>query len=127
MTIGKLIVLTGPAAVGKSTLAKALQAELVRGGELWLTLELDVFASGLPRAWLAWGDHRGRHAARGYVYARAADGGVGLALGQDGRRVLAAFHRSVAAVAAGRTPTYVVNRDVLQGTQLRSRLLDQHQ
>ena len=35
--------------------------------------------------------------------------------------------RSVAAVAAGRTPTYVVNRDVLQGPQLRSRLLDQHQ
>jgi len=35
--------------------------------------------------------------------------------------------RSVAAVAAGRTPTYVVNRDVLQQPQLRSRLLDQHQ
>jgi D-3-phosphoglycerate dehydrogenase len=34
--------------------------------------------------------------------------------------------RSVAAVAAGRTPTYVVNRDVLQQSQLRSRLLDQH-
>jgi len=34
--------------------------------------------------------------------------------------------RSVAAVAAGRTPTYVVNRDVLQQPQLRSRLLDQH-
>ena len=35
--------------------------------------------------------------------------------------------RSVAAVAAGRTPTYVVNRDVLQHPQLRSRLLDPHQ
>src|SRR5580765_1024207 len=35
--------------------------------------------------------------------------------------------RSVAAVAAGRTPTYVVNRDVLQHPQVRSRLLDQHQ
>ena len=35
--------------------------------------------------------------------------------------------RSVAEVAAGRTPTYVVNRDVLQQPQLRSRLLDQHQ
>ena len=34
--------------------------------------------------------------------------------------------RSVAAVAAGRTPTYVVNRDVLQHPQLRSRLLDPH-
>jgi D-3-phosphoglycerate dehydrogenase len=35
--------------------------------------------------------------------------------------------RSVAAVASGQTPTYVVNRDVLQQPQLRSRLLDQHQ
>ena len=33
--------------------------------------------------------------------------------------------RSVAAVAGGRTPAYVVNRDVLQHPQLRSRLLDQ--
>ena len=35
--------------------------------------------------------------------------------------------RAVAAVAAGRTPTYVVNRDVLQRPDVRSRLLDQHQ
>src|SRR5947207_8284668 len=35
--------------------------------------------------------------------------------------------RSVSAVAAGRTPAYVVNRDVLQHPQVRSRLLDQHQ
>jgi D-3-phosphoglycerate dehydrogenase len=35
--------------------------------------------------------------------------------------------RSVAAVAAGQTPTYVVNRDVLQQPKLRSRFLDQHQ
>ena len=35
--------------------------------------------------------------------------------------------RSVAASAAGRTPAYVVNRDVLQHPKLRSRLLDQHQ
>ena len=35
--------------------------------------------------------------------------------------------RSVSAVAAGRTPAYVVNRDALQHPQVRSRLLDQHQ
>ena len=34
--------------------------------------------------------------------------------------------RSVAAVAAGRAPTYVVNRDVLQHPHVRSRLLDPH-
>ena len=35
--------------------------------------------------------------------------------------------RSVAAVAAGKTPTFVVNRDVLQHQDVRARLLDPHQ
>src|SRR6185436_175535 len=98
MTTGKLIVVTGPAAVGKSTVTKALQKELTRGNELWLAIELDVFARSLPRPWIAWGDYRGRNAAQGFVYARRANGSLELELGADGRRVLSAFHRSVAAV-----------------------------
>src|SRR5580765_4858774 len=98
MAVGKLIVVTGPAAVGKSTVTKALQKELTRSGELWLAIELDVFARSLPRPWIAWGDHRGRNAAQGFVYARGSDGSLELELGSDGRRVLSAFHRSVAAV-----------------------------
>ena len=94
----KFIAITGPAAAGKSTLAKALQSELVRRGELWHVMELDVFARGLPREWIKWGKHRGEFAERGFVYARAQDGRVDLTLGSDGRRVLAAFHRSVAVV-----------------------------
>ena len=76
-----------------------MQAELARRGELWLVLELDLFGRGLSRDWIAMGTHRGAHAERGFVYARAADGSIGLELGPDGRRVLAAFHRSVAAAA----------------------------
>jgi chloramphenicol 3-O-phosphotransferase len=98
MATGKLIVVTGPAAVGKSTVTKALQKELTRANELWLAIELDVFARSLPRPWIAWGDYRGRNAAQGFVYARRPDGSLQLELGADGRRVLAAFHRSVAAV-----------------------------
>lgn len=98
MAVGKLIVVTGPAAVGKSTVTKALQKELTRSGELWLAIELDVFARSLPRPWIAWGDYRGRNAAQGFVYARRPDGSLELELGSDGRRVLSAFHRSVAAV-----------------------------
>jgi chloramphenicol 3-O-phosphotransferase len=94
----KLVAITGPAAVGKSTVARALQSELARRGELWLVMELDLFGRGLPRDWVAMGSHAGRHAASGFTYARAADGSVALELGADGRRVLAAFHRSVAAV-----------------------------
>jgi chloramphenicol 3-O-phosphotransferase len=94
---GRLILLTGPAAVGKSTVARALQKQLSRGGDLWLVLELDTFARGLSRNWIAVGERRGRFAERGFVYAETANG-IQLTLGEDGRRVLAAFHRSVAAV-----------------------------
>lgn len=96
---GRLVAITGPAAVGKSTLARALQSNLGRNGELWLLLELDLFARGLSRDWIAVGKaRRGPRADAGFVYARKADGGVGLTIGADGRRVLGAFHRSVAAV-----------------------------
>jgi chloramphenicol 3-O phosphotransferase len=96
---GRLVAITGPAAVGKSTLARALQAELGRNGELWLVLELDVFARGLSREWIGMGrQRRGAYADAGFVYSRTNDGGVVLTMGADARRVLAAFHRSVAAV-----------------------------
>lgn len=98
VAFGKLILITGPAAVGKSTIAKALQAELVRGGELWLVFELDVFARGLSRDWISYGNHAGRYSERGFVYRRVTDGSIELELGVDARRVLGAFHRSVAAV-----------------------------
>ncbi|HKC52888.1 MAG TPA: hypothetical protein VKF60_19010 [Myxococcota bacterium] len=98
MTIGKLVVVTGPAAVGKSTIGRRLQSELVRNGELCLAVELDIFARALSRDWISMGDHRGRYAERGFVYSRAGDGSIELTLGADGRRVLAAFHRSVAAI-----------------------------
>ncbi len=65
---------------------------------MWLTIELDTFARSLPRRWLSWGDHHGRFAELGFVYARTGNGQVELAIGPDGRRFLSAFHRSVAAV-----------------------------
>jgi chloramphenicol 3-O-phosphotransferase len=99
MAASRLIAITGPAAVGKSTVAREVQAELARRGELWLVLELDHFARGLSHDWIALARHRGAFAERGFVYARASDGSIALSLGPDGRRVLAAFHRSVAAVA----------------------------
>ena len=43
------------------------------------------------------------------------------------RNNAASAFRSVVAVANGKTPTFVVNRDVLQHTDVRARLLDRHQ
>jgi chloramphenicol 3-O phosphotransferase len=93
-----MVAITGPAAVGKSSVAKALQAELVRDGDLWLLVELDLFARALSRDWIGVGGRSGRYAERGFTYGRGGDGSIGLVLGPDGRRVLAAFHRSVAAM-----------------------------
>ncbi len=104
MADGKLIAITGPAASGKSTLTRAVQAEFTRRGELCLILELDVFGRGVPRDWVAFSERRGAQAGRGFSYDRGADGSVALTLGPDGRRVLAAFHRAVAAsVRSGMT------------------------
>ena len=37
MANGHLVVVTGPAAAGKSTLSRALQAERMKGGELYIS------------------------------------------------------------------------------------------
>lgn len=104
MSDGKVIAITGPAAAGKSTLARALQGELARSGELWLVHELDLFGRGVSRDWIGVGDRRGRLCDRGFAYAPAEDGSIRLTLGDDARRVLAAFHRSVSAVARSGLP-----------------------
>jgi chloramphenicol 3-O phosphotransferase len=98
LTAAKLILVTGPAAVGKSTITKALQSNLTRDGELWLAIEIDTFARALPRRWVSWGEHQGRYAERGFVYRRTPSDTIELRLGADGRRVLEAFHHSVTAV-----------------------------
>lgn len=98
MVRANLVLITGPAAVGKSTTARALQAHLATEGRLWLLTELDVFGRGLPREWIAWGGRRGRLADLGFSYDQT-DDGIALTLGTDGRRVMAAFHRSIAAIA----------------------------
>ena len=98
MTPGRLVVITGPVAAGKSTLSRALQEVFAAKGEMCLGLELDTFGRGVPRDWIAMGTHRGINAQSGFDYVRTSTDMVQLALGTDGRRVLRAFHRSVAAV-----------------------------
>jgi chloramphenicol 3-O-phosphotransferase len=93
----RLVVITGPAAAGKSTLARALQARFADRDDLWLVLELDLFARSIPRDWIAWRRRQGRLADRGFTYSQAGKGEpVSLSLGADARLVLAAFHRTVA-------------------------------
>jgi chloramphenicol 3-O-phosphotransferase len=97
---GRLIGITGPAAAGKSTLLRALQAALSKDGELWFAVQLDDFARGIPPRWVTMAGRSGRYGNLGFTYTAGDDGAIALTLGADGRRVLAAFHRAVAAIAA---------------------------
>lgn len=95
----RLIAITGLPAAGKSTVAREVQAQLVADGEFWIISQLDSFAQGLHRDWISFAQHQGRFASRGLAYLSSRDGRLQLGLGSDGRRLLSAFHRSVAAVA----------------------------
>jgi len=98
MTAGSVIVLNGPSSVGKSTLARALQQQFAAAGECWFILALDDFIGKLPADWVAVGDHRGSHARDGLVF-EVVDGEFELRTGPIGRRMLAAWRGTVAAVA----------------------------
>ena len=52
--------------------------------------------------------------------------GLGFAILIDQKIRAESAFRSVVAVATGKTPTFVVNRDVLQHKDVRARLLDPH-
>ena len=96
---GAIVVITGAAATGKSTVAAALQAKLSAQGSLWLYSGIDSFAQSLRRDWASFEGRGGPFAERGFVYSRGKDGALSLTLGADGRRVMNAFHKSIAAIA----------------------------
>jgi chloramphenicol 3-O phosphotransferase len=93
-----VVIFGGPPASGKSTISRRLQTELSRAGELWVVLNFDLFALSMPRAWFSAGKHQGQFAEKGYSF-RQTDNGTTRSSGVDARRLHAAFHRSVAAVA----------------------------
>jgi chloramphenicol 3-O-phosphotransferase len=96
---GRAVLIAGPPAAGKSTIAKGLQAELVKGGELWLVVEFDNFARSMPIDWISFKAHRGKFADRGFAYEPRDERGLELIAGADARRVQKSFHRAVAALA----------------------------
>lgn len=101
--VSRVILLTGPAAAGKSTIARGLQAAFAARGDLWLLMQLDFFARAIPRDWIAWPRRRGVRGDQGFKY-EAVDNSIVLTLGVDGRRVLSAFHGAVAGAAASGVP-----------------------
>ena len=65
---GSVVVLTGPPASGKSTLARALQGKLSALGSPWLYNGVDAFADSLRRDWSSFEGNGGQFAERGFTY-----------------------------------------------------------
>jgi chloramphenicol 3-O phosphotransferase len=95
---GRLIILNGVSSSGKTTLASALQAELVRVGECWIVIGIDDFIAKLPPEWVRAGGHVGEFADAG-IAVDVVDGQVEWRVGPIGVQVFGAYRSSVAAAA----------------------------
>ena len=93
--------LNGASSAGKSTLALALQAELEARGEPWVIFSWDDFVPRLPDRWRGVPSDIGDLSADGcrYTVVRASPMEALLVVGDVGRRLLAGYHRAVAALA----------------------------
>lgn len=96
---GRIIMLNGTSSAGKTTLAAALQTELVRAGECWIITGLDDFFSKLPPEWIRVGEqHVGEFADAGIAF-DVVDGEIVRRVGPIGARVLVAYRSAVGAAA----------------------------
>ena len=108
-----MIVLNGASSAGKSTLALALQQALATDDRPWVIFSWDDFVPRLPARWTSVPGATGDRAADGCSYRVVRDEPLEalLEVGELGRRVLGAYHRSVAAVA--RSGINVIVEEVL--------------
>jgi chloramphenicol 3-O phosphotransferase len=108
-----VIILNGGSSAGKSTLAVVLQQALAMDDWPWVIFSWDDFVPRLPDRWLSVPGATGDRAADGCSYRIVRDNPreALLEVGEAGRRLLGAYHRSVAAVA--RSGINVIVEEVL--------------
>jgi chloramphenicol 3-O phosphotransferase len=98
MSSGRVVVLDGGSSAGKSSLALALQRLWEARGECWVIFGWDDFVPRLPSRWMAIPGMVGDLADEGARYTPG-DGTATFVVGDVGRRVLAAYHGAVRAMA----------------------------
>ena len=108
-----MIVLNGGSSAGKSALARALQQALATDDWPWVIFSWDDFVPRLPDRWRSVPGATGDRAADGCSYRIVREKPLEalLEVGEAGRRLLGAYHRSVAAVA--RSGINVIVEEVL--------------
>ena len=94
---GEVIVLNGASSAGKSTLAVALQAELIAAGECWFVWAVDDFLAKLPEAWLGYFEV-GDHADEGVRFDRVGDA-IELRTGPIGDGLFAVYRETIGRLA----------------------------
>jgi len=99
---GRVVMLNGASSAGKSTLARVLQDDLAAAGSPWIVFSWDDFVPRLPGRWRSVPGSLGDRSDDGCSYRLVREEPMLEALlevGVVGRRLLAGYHRSIAALA----------------------------
>jgi chloramphenicol 3-O phosphotransferase len=94
-TPGRVVILNGASSAGKSTIAERFRAARAAKGDWWLLIAVDDFYSRMPPQWFSGGDHVGPFSHEGIRFEPSPNGLV-VRLGDVGRQLFAAYHRTVA-------------------------------
>jgi chloramphenicol 3-O phosphotransferase len=94
--LGRVVVLNGVSSAGKSTIIDAFWERRNTAGELWMRIGIDDYIAQLGPALAGIPGHDGAYSSEGFRIVEVAGGGVRCETGPIGRRVFAAYHRTVA-------------------------------
>ena len=101
MTSGRAVIVNGTSSAGKSSIIGAFVERRAREGECWIAMGIDDFNAKLPWRWLDVPGVAGPFGGDGVRFVGDDDSRV-VEVGDVGRRLFAAYRRSVAAcVRAG--------------------------
>ncbi len=95
---GRVVISNGTSSAGKSTIVQMFCAARANLGDLWIPIGTDDFNAKLPEQWFSAGDFEGPFSRDGLRLVPAAEG-VQVRVGDVGRRLQSAYHRTVATVA----------------------------
>ncbi len=92
---GRIVIINGTSSAGKSALVHRFWERRAEAGQWWLPIAIDDFQIRVPPAFFSAPGFEGPHAAHGF-FTQPADEGITLGVGDQGRQLHAAYHRTVA-------------------------------